>query len=61
MKYSQKLLTLKGYSATSMLLGQPGICQFTSPNFHIIFDRFPGCLPGGNTIPRSHPGKHFPR
>ena len=66
MKYSQKFLTLKGYSATSMFLGQPGICQFTSPNIRIIPDRFPWCLPGGNTIPRSHPRKflkifHFPR
>ena len=57
MLYSQRLLTLKGYSANSMFLGQPGICQFTSPNFHIIFDQFPCCLPGWNTIPRPHPGK----
>ena len=66
MKYSQRFLTFKGYSATSMFLGQPGICQFTSLNFHIIPNRFPWCLPGGETISRSHPGKflkifHFPR
>ena len=33
MKYSQRFLPLKVYLATSMFLGQPGICQFTSPNF----------------------------
>ena len=66
MKYTQRFLTFKGYSATSMFLGQPGICQFTSPNIRIIPDRFLCCLPRGNTISRSHPGKflkifHFPR
>ena len=33
MKYSQSLLTLKGYSAIFMFLRQPGICQFTLLNF----------------------------
>ena len=41
MKYSQRFLPLKVYLATSMFLGQPGICQFISPNFRIIPDRFP--------------------
>ena len=59
MKYSQRFLPLKVYLATSMFLGQPGICQFTSPNFRIILNRLLWCLHGGNTIPRSHPGKIF--
>ena len=45
---------LKGYSATSVFLGQPGICHFTSLNFHIIPDWFPWGLPSGKTTPRSH-------
>ena len=36
MKYYQSFLTLKGLSASSMCLGQPGICQFNLLNFHII-------------------------
>ena len=36
---------LKGYSATTMFLGQPGICHFTSLNLHIIPDWFPWGLP----------------
>ena len=35
MKYS-----LQGYSATSMLLSQPGIYAFTSLTFHFIPDLF---------------------
>ena len=45
------------YSAISMFLCQPGICQFTSMNFQTIRDRFPWCFPGGKTTPRSHPAK----
>ena len=36
MKYSQSLLTLKGYSAIFMFLRQPGICQFTLLNFKLL-------------------------
>ena len=65
MKYSQIFLTLKGYSVISMFLDQPGICQFTLLNFHIISGRCPWRLPGWKATPRSHPGKflknfHFP-
>ena len=59
MKYSQIFLTLKGYSAISMFLDQPGICQFTLLNFHIIPGRCPWRLPGWKATPRSHPGKFW--
>ena len=46
----------KGYSASSIFLGQPGIYQFTFLSFHIIPDRFRWCLPGGKT---NHPRKFW--
>ena len=45
MNYSQSFLILKGDSATSISLGQTGICQFISLNFHIIPDQLPWCSP----------------
>ena len=55
---SHGFLTPKGYSATSMFLGQPGIFQFTSLIFHGISNQFP-CLPVGKTTPWSHPVKFW--
>lgn len=40
-----------------MLLGRPGISQFTSMNFHIIPDQICWYFPGGKTPPKSPPGK----
>ena len=48
-KYLQRFLTFKGYSATAMFLGLPGNCQFTLLNFYIIPNRYPWCLTGGKT------------
>ena len=46
------------YSATFMFLRQPGICQFTSSNFHIIPYWSPWTSPW-KTFPKSHPRKNF--
>ena len=57
MKYSQRFLPLKVYLATSMFLGQPGICQFISPNFRIIPDRFPWYPPRWEYCSQASPSK----
>ena len=52
---SRKVFLLKGYSATSLFLGQRSILV-SSPHWdiHIIPDCFP-CLPSGNLTPSSQP------
>ena len=51
MKYSQKLLTLKGYSATSMFLGQPGICNLPRRIFILSSIGFLDASPVGILFP----------